>query len=455
MKRVISITLLTIAVLLAFQAHAEEEWLKKGLTYLESRDHERAIKAFSKAIEANPQEATAYCNRAVAWFFLGDYAEAMADFNKALEINPHYTEALCNRGFIWTKKGDYGRAIRDYTKAIETDPSFAEAYTSRAVAWFFSGKYTKAIADCNKALKIKPRNAEAYATRGAAWSEKGDYRRAIDDYTKAVEISPQNAEAFSNRGFVWTKQGNYERAIEDYTRALEINPRYPEALRQMAWTLATCPEEKYRNGSKAVKIAKKAVQFDGGRGSFSVLAAAHAEAGNFSEAVAAQKKGIALFPKNGDANERSVYEERLMAYENRRPWRMAGMKRPSTRVVLEKEAKRPSSYQKKKKDETWRKKAAPAHSTPPRVKATPRAATKVFAIQVGAFLSRENAEKKRGQLRRLGYDSRVLTMTDDKGRTWHRVLVGEFASRKQAKQGARILSEDDNIPSFVYTIHAP
>jgi cell division septation protein DedD len=63
------------------------------------------------------------------------------------------------------------------------------------------------------------------------------------------------------------------------------------------------------------------------------------------------------------------------------------------------------------------------------------------SVQVGAYLSAENAAHEAARLRARGYAARVLALTDPRGRTWHTVRIGDHpdraAAQKQADEFAR------------------
>ena len=93
------------------------------------------------------------------------------------------------------------------------------------------------------------------------------------------------------------------------------------AYNNLAWLYATCPDEKYRNGIKAIALAKKAAELDAGHTVLATLAAAHAETGNFKEAIAAQEKAISLLKKSNDKEELVEQQKRLESYKLHKPWR--------------------------------------------------------------------------------------------------------------------------------------
>ena len=163
-------------------------------------------------------------------------------------------------------------------------------------------------------------SVEDWFVQGLSFAKSKQYEAAIKAFSKDIEINPHCTDAYNNRGVAWYHKGYYDRAISDYTKALDINPRYADAYNRLSWVLATCPDHTYRNGTKAVELAQKAVELNPGANTLDTLAAAYAEAGKFEDATTIQKRVIALENKEGKTEELAEYIERLNSYRSNKPW---------------------------------------------------------------------------------------------------------------------------------------
>ncbi len=91
-------------------------------------------------------------------------------------------------------------------------------------------------------------------------------------------------------------------------------------MNDLAWLLATCDDLKVRNGAGAVKFAEQAVAKTERKNAnlLDTLAAAYAEAGQFGQAVNAQKEAMALLQ---DEERKKDFSTRLKLYESGTPYR--------------------------------------------------------------------------------------------------------------------------------------
>lgn len=198
----------------------------------------------------------------------------------------------------------------------------AEDYMDKGIEAADNKQYDKAIAAFTEAIKLDPNNADAYVHRGLAYDEKKEYDKAIADYTEAIRLDPKDDTAYHNRGHSYEMKKEYQKAIDDYNAALGINPEDSESQNSLAWVLATCPKDGLRDGKRALDLATKATKSPGGKKDaiyLDTLAAAHAETGNFPEAVRVQKKANKIGFE--DAEEDRKAQKRLKLYEQNKPYR--------------------------------------------------------------------------------------------------------------------------------------
>jgi len=267
------------------------------------------------------KDAAAFNKRGLAYNEKQEYDKAIDDFSEAIRLNPKDAIAFGNRGNAYDSKQEFDKAIADYSEAIRIDPKRALAFALRGMVYTEKKDYDKAIADFSEAIRLDPKNAAAFRNRGVAYYRKKDYDKAIADYSEAIRLDPKNAAAFVIRGVAYRKRQEYDKAIQDYSEAVRLDPRNANASRNLAWFLAACPKDSLRDGKRAVQLATQTCELSGWKlpVDLDILAAAHAECGDFQEAIKWQKKAIEL---GFEDKEKEKAVKRLKLYEEGKPYRL-------------------------------------------------------------------------------------------------------------------------------------
>ncbi|WP_076538970.1 tetratricopeptide repeat protein [Shewanella sp. UCD-KL21] len=123
-------------------------------------------------------------------------------------------------------------------------------------------------------------------------------------------------------GFIYSAGGDgvsrsCGKALEQFTQAGDAI-----ALGNVAWILATCPEEEYRDGSKAVQLALQLLESNANDPTnLDNLAAAYAEMGEFELAVDTQQKAIEALKQNPEVAQSDEFMMRLEQYQQGRAYR--------------------------------------------------------------------------------------------------------------------------------------
>jgi tetratricopeptide (TPR) repeat protein len=253
---------------------------------------EEAMEHFHKSIQFYPNNPEAMNNLGVTLAVKGRLDEAIAQFQSALQISPAFAEACYNLGKALLQKGNVDEAITHFQKALQIKPDYAEACYNLGYALFQKGNVNEAIAHFQRALQIKPDYAEACYNLGIALTVKGRFDEAIENYRQAIQVNSNRPETFFYLGMILGQLGRTREAVAQYREALRLNPNLTGALNNLAWALATSPEDELRNGAEAVRLAERACELThyGEPLFLGTLAAAYAESGRFPEAVTTAEK---------------------------------------------------------------------------------------------------------------------------------------------------------------------
>src|ERR1035438_5533661 len=89
---------------------AKEAYTKAGVLFEENKFDE-AIDLYSQAIKMDPNYASAYLNRALAYAILNKYSEARSDAQYVMRIEPDSYDAPYVMGIVAEYEKDYNGAM--------------------------------------------------------------------------------------------------------------------------------------------------------------------------------------------------------------------------------------------------------------------------------------------------------------------------------------------------------
>jgi Flp pilus assembly protein TadD len=94
-------------------------------------------------------------------------------------------------------------------------------------------------------------------------------------------------------------------------------------LNELAWLLATFPNSSVRDGQEAMRLAERACIITNRTDPalLATAAAAYAEAGKFSEAIAAARDALSLARSSGEVKTAGLAENLLAAFQSNQPYR--------------------------------------------------------------------------------------------------------------------------------------
>jgi tetratricopeptide (TPR) repeat protein len=302
---------------LRVESRRQAGWITKQNAVLFSQ----AVAYFTARLAKDPRDSHAYTARGQALAANHESDKALADFDEAIRLDPKATLAYYHRANLLYGKAQYDKALADYNVVIRDDPGFDWAYHVRGWIYYRKKDYVNALADYETAIKLVPTESVFYRDRGNISLAQKHYDQALADYDKSIELDPSYVVPWHLRGATWQAKKEYANALADYEKAVQLagNEAYASTYHTaVALLRAGCPDDKIRDGEKAVEAAKKAYELATGPAAMAALAAAHAELGQFDKAVVWQEKAIAAAPDGAKVQ----YRERLKKYQDKKPYRL-------------------------------------------------------------------------------------------------------------------------------------
>src|SRR5262249_31771065 len=146
-----------------------------------------------------------------------------------------------------------------------------------------------------EAIRIDPKLPNAHRGLGVALMASGDPDGAIAHLKETIQLAPKFPLAHYHLGLALVDRRDLDGAIASWREASELDRKSFPPLTALAWLLATGPD-RVRDGKQAVEVATRACELTGWKNPvcIAILAAAHAEAGDFDKAVELQKKALAF-----------------------------------------------------------------------------------------------------------------------------------------------------------------
>ncbi|NQT36851.1 MAG: tetratricopeptide repeat protein [Planctomycetes bacterium] len=279
------------------------------------REVNRAVlKHLSAHLTQNPDPG-AYEQRAALHVEQGRLEDALKDLDRVMETVPGYFPAQLGRAAVNSRLSRYEAAAADFEAVLKKfrEARQAEIYYDLGVCYLRLKRFARAVEIFDRAIKHRSEYLAAQLGRAQALVGQQQFQAAIDQLDASIQQVPRSADAYMERGRAREKLACFAPAIEDYRMALRLEPNFTKARCHLAWLLATCPVEEFRDGETAARHARLACDANGDdRGlTLETLAVACAEIGDFTQAAQLAREAAPLLPKD----RQSACQRRLLFYQ--------------------------------------------------------------------------------------------------------------------------------------------
>jgi TolB-like protein/DNA-binding winged helix-turn-helix (wHTH) protein/Tfp pilus assembly protein PilF len=173
----------------------------------------KAHAAASKALELDPTIAEGHAELALVEFYYDwDWHRSEQEFRRAIELNPNYATAHQWYSYYLSAMGRFPEAVEEALKAQQIDPLSLAINATLAGRYRDSGQYGQAINFAQRTLEMDPNFVPAHSVLGATYEAEGSWAQAILEYQKAVELSQNNPTSLAALGCAYGYSGNREKA---------------------------------------------------------------------------------------------------------------------------------------------------------------------------------------------------------------------------------------------------
>ncbi len=213
-----------IALLLNKQYREAVPVLENTLVII--RDNENTTRNTSEIADLKVQS---HYNLGLAYYHNGQIEKAIAAYEKALELDPNFADAYGGLGVIYWRMGDLNAAIRHCQKAVKIAPKNIEFHQNLTQIYWQKGVYDAAAVGYQIILELNPSDQRALHHLGLILLSKEEYDEAVSCFQEVLVINPDNALTHGALGAAYYRMGEEGLAIQEFQEVLRLDPRNQNA----------------------------------------------------------------------------------------------------------------------------------------------------------------------------------------------------------------------------------
>jgi tetratricopeptide (TPR) repeat protein len=126
----------------------------------------------------------------VRWWFDWDWEGAEEAYLRAIELNPNYATAHDGYSMLLSARGRFDEAVEQNSKAADLDPLSLIIAVHAGWPFFFARDFESAIKRFRKALELDEKFIPAHGWLGLALGQQRRYSEASEAFARALEVDP-------------------------------------------------------------------------------------------------------------------------------------------------------------------------------------------------------------------------------------------------------------------------
>jgi tetratricopeptide (TPR) repeat protein len=150
----------------------------------------------------------------------GRHKDAAEEYKKVLSIDPKHVEAYNALGNCYDLLGKFPEAAEAYREALRLNPELDYLHNNLGYSFFLQGDADGAVAAFRKAISLNDRDSRFHNNLGLAYGQKGEYELALAEF----KLAGDEAKAHFNLAQIYFGKGLYRQAKEQFAKAMVLNP---------------------------------------------------------------------------------------------------------------------------------------------------------------------------------------------------------------------------------------
>jgi tetratricopeptide (TPR) repeat protein len=277
----------------------------------------KVVDALTEQLEALVRGERIAIFRGRLAFYAGHYDEAATQFTKAVEADPRNATARVNLATMLVQIGESTTAITQLQEALRLQPALGGAHYNLAVLLLQQPqRLPDAIYHFRAALVADPTDRQLYVQLANALQRQGKGDEALIYAMKAADLDPTDEKVLLGTAALLVQRGYFAEARQRLEDAHQRFPKRGGTAHALAHLLATCPDPTLRDGKRALDLAQRVFAAQNSAPYAETVALAFAEVGQCNEAAKWQRALLTAAEKKGKTEITKRFKTDLARYEN-------------------------------------------------------------------------------------------------------------------------------------------
>jgi len=273
-----------------------EVWFHLGLAFQQNHERKRALQAYQRSRELNPENLQAWFNGGMIQHEEGMLSPAQTSYRKALELDPEQPKIWCNLGALQFQLGEFDESVASLNRAVALKPDYARAWDNLAGSLCAIEELDEAERCCRRALEFKPNYPDPLFKLGALFFQQNRLHEAEIALRNALEVQPGYPLAGHYLAMILARTQRQEEALAVCETASAASGE--SELPSLAWIEVGFHLYELGNYSGAIRAYEKALTFTPERAVLWLdTGVAYHQLGNLVDARKRYEQAVTLDPE--------------------------------------------------------------------------------------------------------------------------------------------------------------